>query len=533
MFRYDGTVDHPAGRELLLLALLGAFTGVLAGGCAVIFRYMIAFFHNLAFRGTVSLHYDALAHADPSPWGVGIILIPLAGALLVAFLVRNFAPGARSHGVPQIMYSIYYREAKIHPVLALIKSLSASISIGTGASIGREGPIIQITASVGSAIGGWLRFPGRVRTVLLAAAAAGGVAGSFDSPLGGVLFTIELFLPAVSAAALLPVSIAAVVATLISRSVFGTRPSLPVPIPELLSDPLISSLPSLVVLGLVVGVISTLFIVALCKTSKWFDSLSGNYYIRHAFGMVLVGAGIWFFLKLTGNYYVEGLGYSTIFDLLNGRIVTFGLLLLLLAGKFIATSVSLGSGGSGGVFCPSLFLGALSGALVGELLALVLPAGLAVPRELLVLAGMAAAVGAITGTVLTGIVMVAELTGCYELLASAALVSFIAFAVRRSWIGGGIYSQQLLGSNHSIPEGLQSAVWSSRRASDLMAPLPEGELPNNLIRVDADADMDAVLRQWNDYGADGAVVTRGGKPAGILRDSELAAACRSMAERMV
>ena len=141
-------------RELLLLALLGAFTGVLAGGCAVIFRYMIAFFHNLAFRGTVSLHYDALAHADPSPWGIGIILIPLAGALLVAFLVRNFAPGARSHGVPQIMYSIYYREAKIHPVLALIKSLSASISIGTGASIGREGPIIQITASVGSAIGG-------------------------------------------------------------------------------------------------------------------------------------------------------------------------------------------------------------------------------------------------------------------------------------------------------------------------------------------------------------------------------------------
>ena len=230
---------------------------------------------------------------------------------------------------------------------------------------------------------------------------------------------------------------------------------------------------------------------------------------------------------------MEGLGYSTIFDLLNGRIVTFGLLLLLLAGKFIATSVSLGSGGSGGVFCPSLFLGALSGALVGELLALVLPAGLAVPRELLVLAGMAAAVGAITGTVLTGIVMVAELTGCYELLASAALVSFIAFAVRRSWIGGGIYSQQLLGSNHSIPEGLQSAVWSSRRASDLMAPLPEGELPNNLIRVDADADMDAVLRQWNDYGADGAVVTRGGEPAGILRDSELAAACRSMAERMV
>ena len=112
-------------------------------------------------------------------------------------------------------------------------------------------------------------------------------------------------------------------------------------------------------------------------------------------------------------------------------------------------------------------------------------------------------------------------------------VSFIAVAGRRSWIGGGIYSQQLLGSNHSIPEGLQSAVWSSRRASDLMAPLPEGELPNNLIRVDADADMDAVLRQWNDYGADGAVVTRGGEPAGILRDSELAAACRSMAERMV
>ena len=99
-------------------------------------------------------------------------------------------------------------------------------------------------------------------------------------------------------------------------------------------------------------------------------------------------------------------------------------------------------------------------------------------------------------------------------------------------VGNLVLKNRLINSK-SIPEGLQSAVWSSRRASDLMAPLPEGELPNNLIRVDADADMDAVLRQWNDYGADGAVVTRGGEPAGILRDSELAAACRSMAERMV
>ena len=189
---YKGSVDHPKWYELCWLTGIAILIGILSGLCAILLRLMIAFFHNLFFAGKISLDYKSIEHTAASPWGEWVILIPVLGALLVAFIVRNFAPSAHVHGVPEIMNAIYYKEAKLNPWSALSKCLTSAISIGSGGSIGREGPIVQITATIGSAVAGYLQLPGRVRTVLLAAAAAGGIAGSFNSPIGGGIYSQKL-----------------------------------------------------------------------------------------------------------------------------------------------------------------------------------------------------------------------------------------------------------------------------------------------------------------------------------------------------
>ncbi len=531
---YHGSVNHPDWRELGWLTILGLMTGILGGVCAILFRFLIALFHNLAFFGRFSFWYDSVKPTAPSIWGAGYIIVPVIGAMIVAFLVRNFAPRARSHGVPEVMASIYRHGARIQPTLAVIKAVTSAISLGTGGSIGREGPIVQITSTVGSTLGTWLKFPPRVRTVLLAACAAGGVGASFDTPLGGVFFAVELFLPAVSAAALLPVSLSAVVATLLARQVFSDRLVLPIGLlPDFGSAALFDMLPALLLVGIAAGLVSTLFVGGLCRAESWFNGLAANYYIRHSFGMLLVGLEAYAFLYFTGRYYVEGLGYSVIFDLLTGGVTSLGFLLLLMAGKYVATCMTLGSGGSGGVFCPSFFLGAAAGALVYELLRPFWPDSILLSREVLVLTGMAASVGGTTGAVLSGIVMTSELTGNYQVLPATAIVAVVAFAIRRALIGGGIYTQKLQLRGAWIPEGLQSSVISSLHPGDLMVPIPDEGIPDHFFPVEEDMDMDAALRAWQAELAAGLVVMRQGRPVGIVTDRELGRVCRDMAERMI
>jgi chloride channel protein, CIC family len=138
---------------LFRLSLIAIFVGVVTGFGAIGFRGLIGFIHNLLFLGRISFLYDANAYTPASPWGIFVILVPVVGALIVTFLVTKFAPEARGHGVPEVMDAVYYAEGRIRPMVAAIKSLASSISIGSGAAVGREGPIIQIGASLGSTIG--------------------------------------------------------------------------------------------------------------------------------------------------------------------------------------------------------------------------------------------------------------------------------------------------------------------------------------------------------------------------------------------
>jgi hypothetical protein len=208
---------EPAPAALWVMVLCALAVGVIAGFGAVVFRAMIGGIHNLLFLGRFSWNYDANVHTPASPWGAWIILAPVVSAIGVAFLVKTFAPEAKGHGVPEVMDAIYHRDGRIRPIVAVIKSLASAVSIGSGGSVGREGPIIQIGAAFGSTLGQLIAMPARQRAVLIAAGGGGGIAATFNTPIGGIVFAVELMLPTTTAMSLCSVALSVVTATFIGR----------------------------------------------------------------------------------------------------------------------------------------------------------------------------------------------------------------------------------------------------------------------------------------------------------------------------
>jgi CIC family chloride channel protein len=186
-------------------------------------------FPHLFFLARFSFSYDANVHTLPGPWGPFIILAPVVGAVCVALLVKNFAPEANGHGVPEVMDAIYWDKGVIRPVVALVKSVASAISIGSGGSVGREGPIIQIGAGFGSTLGQVLRLSLWQRLTLIAAGTGGGIAATFNTPVGEMLFALEITMSEVSARTLVPVAIAAASATYVGQLFFGPHPSVVIP----------------------------------------------------------------------------------------------------------------------------------------------------------------------------------------------------------------------------------------------------------------------------------------------------------------
>jgi Voltage gated chloride channel/CBS domain len=195
----------PPRVGLLRLSVFAVLVGCVAGLGAVFFRALI---HNMAFLGVFSPSYDANQFTPPGPLGALVILVPVSGGLIVTFLVTKFAPEARGHGVPEVMDAVYYQEGVIRPVVAVVKSLASAISIGTGAAVGREGPIIQIGAALGSSLGQWVQMAPWQRLTLVAAGAGAGIAATFNRPIGGVMFGVELLMAELSARTFLPVALA-------------------------------------------------------------------------------------------------------------------------------------------------------------------------------------------------------------------------------------------------------------------------------------------------------------------------------------
>jgi CIC family chloride channel protein len=493
------------------LAILALIVGLVAGLGAVVFRGLIGLIHNLSFFGVWSFAYDANLHTPPSPWGIGIILVPVGGALIVAFLVKTFAPEAKGHGVPEVIDAIYYQRGVIRPVVAFIKAVASSLSIGTGAAIGREGPIIQIGAAFGSTVGQYIRMPEWQRTTLIAGGAAGGIAATFNTPIGGLLFAVELLMPEVSARTLVPVALATGAGTFFGQAFFGVHPSFDIPALALPAahQTLPAEYAAYAVLGVILGCASALFIHAIYGLEDLFDRIPGNYYTRHALGMFLVGVLMYLAMSHLGHYYIEGVGYATIRDVLTASLTDPYVLVLLFGAKLLATSLSLGSGASGGVFSPSLFIGAVLGGAYAVIVTGLLPGLPLDPRSAAVI-GMAAMMGGATGAVVTAIVMIFEMTRDYNVIVPLLVTVSISYGVRRLIMADSIYSMKLTRRGHYIPESLHTHAYMLRSGADALS--------TPTIRVERGRELAELRRQlpWRGGRRSHVMVTLGGEVQGVL-----------------
>jgi CIC family chloride channel protein len=479
--------ERAARLPLAGISLVSLLVGVITGLGAVGFRDLIGLVHNLAFDGRLSFAYDANVFTTASAWGALVVLAPVAGGILVTFLVSNFAPEAKGHGVPEVMDAVYYKGGVIRPVVAVVKSLASAIAIGTGSSVGREGPIIQIGSALGSAIGQMVRMPVGQRIALVAAGAGAGIAATFNTPIGGVMFAIELMLPEVSVSTFLPVAIATGAATFVGRWLIGDAPAFRVPhlAPLASSGEAVVTLVLYAVLGAITGVAAAGFIHGLHFAEEAFERIGGRY-LRHMLGMLLLGALMFALYSVFGQYFVDGVGYATVESVLTGRLSLYWLLALLFVAKLLATSLSLGSGSSGGIFSPSLFMGAaLGGAFATALNRIGFPIQLSAPAFAMV--GMGAMVGGATGAVMTAVVMIFEMTLDYDIVMPMIVAVAVSVGVRRVLSRETIYTLKLVRRGQAIPKVRHANMFLVRRAREVMDP--------DVLVQQADTDFGAFLRE--------------------------------------
>ena len=503
------SVAHP-NIGLFRLSLIAILVGAVTGFGAIGFRGLIGFIHNLLFLGRISFLYDANSYTPASPWGIFVVLVPVVGALIVTLLVTKFAPEARGHGVPEVMDAVYYSEGRIRPMVAAIKSLASSLSIGSGAAVGREGPIIQIGASLGSTIGQIIPLAAWQRITLVAAGAGSGIAATFNTPIGGVMFAVELMMPEVSVRTFLPVALATGTATFIARLFVGLDPAFRTP-PILALDHHAASFYALLlyaVVGVLTGLAATAFIQGLHRTESLFERIH-NPYLRHVIGMLIVGIMIYALFQAFGHYYVEGVGYATVQDVLVGGLHAAPLLALLFACKLLATLLSLGSGASGGIFSPSLFMGATLGASFCALAKAILPLPeLSIPAFAIV--GMAAMVGGATGAAMTAVTMIFEMTRDYDIVMPMIVCVALSIGIRRLLSRENIYTIKLVSRRHFIPKALHANMFLVQQAADVM--------DRDVMLLPAETSLDAFVRlPQHDGRVRHVVVIRDDKVVGVVR----------------
>jgi len=462
------------GAERLQSAALMLALAVTVGACGgvgtVVFNSIIAFFYNLFFYGQFGLYYDANIYTKASPWGALVIGVPVAGSLLVSWITKTFAPEARGHGVPEVLNAIYYRDGKIRPIVVVVKGIASAITVGTGGSAGREGPIVQVGSALGSLLGQIVRMPTRQRNTLIAAGAAAGVAAAFNAPIGAIAFAVELLMVSITPRNITLVAVAAVTGAYIGRMYDGLAPAFVLPQMALMENHMVRfyALLLCIPLGVLTGLAAVAFIRSILFAEEFFETHFRNDYIRHALGMLMLGVAMYMLMLHSGHYYIDGVGYATIMDVLNGTLTDPWFLGLLCLAKMLATDVTLGSGASGGVFSPSLFMGATLGAMFGNGVHAMFPM-LGINPVMFVITGMAAMVGGGTGALLTSITMTFEQTRDYGVILPIILAVTTAHLVRSSLCPHSIYTLKLARRGTHVPQGLQAATSHRLHAQMMMS----------------------------------------------------------------
>ncbi|MFX1564133.1 MAG: chloride channel protein, partial [Promethearchaeota archaeon] len=414
-------------NKFLILNILAILVGIIGGIAAVVFRllilYLTYFFNFLLYIGI---------WIGPFWIPFGLFLMTTVGGLLVGLLTTKLAPEATGHGVPEIMEAVALEKGRIRPRVPIVKSLASAITIGSGGSAGREGPIGLIGGGSGSFIGQLLKFDEENTKVLTVCGVSSGIAATFNAPIGGALFGLEVVMMGIDPIAVIPVLISTVVGTAVASAVFGTSLALPIPAYDLVFGP---DLLLFFILGLILGLLSVIWIRSLGTTEKLFKSLPIPRFLKPALGGLLVGGIILAFPD------TSRVGYETLELALIGGLL-LGPLLVLALMKIVSTSLSIGSGGSGGVFAPSLFMGGLAGTAIGMIFYQLFPSMLTAPMAFGVV-GMGALFAGAGRAPLTSTVMIAEMTGDYLLLLPLMTACATSFAVSSLIYKHSLYTEKL------------------------------------------------------------------------------------------
>ncbi|WP_199239426.1 chloride channel protein [Streptomyces sp. ICBB 8177] len=461
--------------------VLALVVGAGAGLGAIAFRWLIKTF-TLLLSGHAD--YSAAGHAaNPHVPGLGrwfVLLAPVLAGLVYGPLVHRFAKEARGHGVPEVMFAVARRGGRIAPQVAVVKSLASALCIGGGGSVGREGPIVQIGSALGSTLGRIVRIAEDRMRVLVACGAAGGIAATFNAPLAGVFFAMELILRDFTAESFGIVVLASVTSSVIGRAAFGNTPFLHLP-PFAVHH--VSEYLLFAALGLLAGAVGVGFTRILYWVEDACDwAWRGPEWARPAVGGVLLGVLL---LVLPQMY---GVGYPVLENAVSGKYV-IGFLLVLLVGKIVATSLTIGIGGSGGVFAPSLFMGAMLGAGYGAALQHLAP-GIAGPVGAYGLIGMGAVFAGAARAPITAVIIMFELTGEYSIILPLMAAIVLATGVSRWLSNDTIYTLKLRRRGIDLDEQPAHAPLAGVTVEAVMEPVPR-PLAGAMPLADA---VDALVR---------------------------------------
>jgi CIC family chloride channel protein len=444
---------------LLVLALV---IGGGAGLGAAAFRWLI---FGVTWLATGHERFGQQGHA-PSlhlPFlGIWFVLVvPVLGGFLYGPLVQRFAREARGHGVPEVMLAVAVNGGRIRPQVSIIKALASAICIGVGGSVGREGPIVQIGSALGSTVAQIARIPSARLRILVACGAAGGIAATFNAPITGLFFGSEIILREVSVDGLVATGLSAVAADILSRALFGSGPFLAA-IPHNLILPGDGAYLLVGLLAILAGLIGIAFKTVLYRMEDLGDRIwrGRPEWARPGVGGILLG------LLLLALPQMYGVGYPVINEVVAGHVV-LTLVVLFAIGKLLATSLTLTIGGSGGVFAPSLFIGAMAGEAFGVGAHAVFGAAAGSPALYAVLA-MGGVFSSAAQAPLTAIASVLEMTGNFGLSVAVILASAVAAGVSKQISHGSVYTTKLL-----------------RRGIDIEQPTtepPSGDTPDQRLR---------------------------------------------------
>jgi CIC family chloride channel protein len=443
---------NASGRKIILLLVVAAVIGVVTGLLAVAFRFLLLEVTELFWTQS----YDLVAATALMPW-YQILLIPIGGGLVLGPMVERFAPEARGAGVSEVIEAVVTRDGNIRHRTTLFKMFATLLSLGCGASVGREGPVVHIGSSVGSSLAQLLSMSSEWKRVFLACGAASGIAATFNAPMAGMLFAAEIILVDFQVNYLSQIAVAAVTATVVSHHFLGDFPAFDVPQFQLLSY---WEIPLYFVLGLLAGVLAIMFIRSISAVEDLFTTAKIPRWLRPAVGGIVVGGvALW-------CPYALGVGYLAINKVLSAELLPW-LMLTILVAKFIATSCSVGAGFSGGIFAPSLVLGGLLGGVFGSVMHGLSPDYIA-SFPVYALVGMAAMVSGTTLAPITAIFTIFELTYNFDIILPLMTSCIASLIVVQTFYGLSIYETKLVRKGMKIVRGRDVTLLRSLQVVEYM-----------------------------------------------------------------